>query len=187
MPTFSFCYFGPIKHNVILSALCGNIIFNVSSTTHPFTLPQKWENSSEFVVTWPLQKWPVRGWSGCHFGALSLKRSKTMSFKKFWISARWPTSNDGVQVCYIRWEWLLNLANLMQSFNNKRSLADKSYKRKKCTNEQKNVWFEHVLRLTVCNKWLRKILNCNSYTSVGKTCRVDGELHTSYTCAMRMM
>ena len=26
----------------------------------------------------------------------------------------------------------------------------------------------------------RELLNCNSYTSVGKTCRVDGELHMHY-------
>ena len=41
------------------------------------------------------------------------------------------------------------------------------------------------LRLTMPNKGLRKLLNCNSYTSVDKTCEVDGELHNSYTRTMR--
>jgi hypothetical protein len=42
-------------------------------------------------------------------------------------------------------------------------------------------WIRRVLRLTMCNKELSKLLNCNNYTSVDKTCRVYGDLHTSYT------
>jgi len=33
----------------------------------------------------------------------------------------------------------------------------------------------------MCNKGLRKLLNCNSYISVGKTCRVDDGLYISCT------
>ena len=47
-----------------------------------------------------------------------------------------------------------------------------------------NVWFKHVLRLTMYNKGLRKLLNCNSYTSVEKSCRLDSEIHISYTLAI---
>jgi hypothetical protein len=50
---------------------------------------------------------------------------------------------------------------------------------------EERVWFKHVLRLTMCNKGLRKLLKCNSYTSVDKTCRVDAELHISYTRTIR--
>ena len=40
---------------------------------------------------------------------------------------------------------------------------------------------QHVLRLTMCKKELRKLLKSNSYESVEKTCSVVGELHTCYT------
>ena len=50
---------------------------------------------------------------------------------------------------------------------------------------EERIWFKHVLCLTMCNKGLRKLLNCNSYTGVNKTCKVDCELHTSCTRLMR--
>ena len=46
------------------------------------------------------------------------------------------------------------------------------------------MWFKQVLRLTMCNKGLRKLLNCNSYTSANKTCKVVVELHITYTLNM---
>ena len=67
---------------------------------------------------------------------------------------------------------------------NKRSLADEWHKR---TNDKLNgerVWFKHVLRLTMCNKGLRKLLNCNSCTSVEITCKVVFDLHITYTLTM---
>ena len=46
---------------------------------------------------------------------------------------------------------------------------------------EERVWLMHVLRLTMCNKGLRKLLNCNSCKSVNKTCKVVVELHITYT------
>ncbi len=50
---------------------------------------------------------------------------------------------------------------------------------------EERVWIKHVLRLTLCKLRVRKLLNCNSRTSVEKTCKVVGELHTCYTWTMR--
>jgi len=33
---------------------------------------------------------------------------------------------------------------------------------------EERAWFKHVLRLTMCNKGLRKLLNCNIYSRVEK-------------------
>ena len=46
---------------------------------------------------------------------------------------------------------------------------------------EERVWLKHVLRLTMCNKGLRKLLNCNSWTSANKTCKVVVKLHIAYT------
>ena len=46
---------------------------------------------------------------------------------------------------------------------------------------EERVWIKHVLRLTLCNYWVRKLLNSNRRTSVDKTCKVVVELHTTYT------
>ena len=46
----------------------------------------------------------------------------------------------------------------------------------KWTNEQKNVYIQHVLRRTVCECWLRKLLNCNRYASVENKVREAAEL-----------
>jgi len=40
------------------------------------------------------------------------------------------------------------------------------------------------LRRTVCECRLRKLLNCNRYASVEKTCRVINDLHICYTRAI---
>ena len=52
---------------------------------------------------------------------------------------------------------------------------------------EERVWFMHVLRRTVCECRLRKLLNCNRYASVEKTCRVIDDLHTCYTRAIRWL
>ena len=62
-----------------------------------------------------------------------------------------------------------------------RRVARKNKSTERTERTEERAWIKHVLRLTMCNKGLRKLLNCNSYTSVGKTCRVNGELHTSCT------
>ena len=43
---------------------------------------------------------------------------------------------------------------------------------------------QHVLRRTVCECRLRKLLNCNSCTSLEITCKVLVELHITYTLTM---
>ena len=48
------------------------------------------------------------------------------------------------------------------------------------------MWLKHVLRLTMCNKGLRKLLNCNSHIIVDKTCKVSGDIYASYTRTMML-
>ena len=79
----SSCYFRAIKYDLILSASCGNLTFNVSSITHHSTLLQRWAAFSEFLVIWSLRKWPERDWWGYHFGAQYRKWSKIMLYKRF--------------------------------------------------------------------------------------------------------
>ena len=46
---------------------------------------------------------------------------------------------------------------------------------------EERVWCKHVLRLTMGNKRLRKLLNCNICITANKTCKVVVELHITYT------
>ena len=48
-----------------------------------------------------------------------------------------------------------------------------------------HVWFKRVLRRTVWEFRLRKLLNCNSYGSLEKACRVINDLHICYTLTIR--
>jgi hypothetical protein len=41
-------------------------------------------------------------------------------------------------------------------------------------------WIKHVLPLAMCNKRLRKLLNCNRYVSIEETCRVINDLQRYY-------
>ena len=49
---------------------------------------------------------------------------------------------------------------------------------------EERVWIKHVLRRTVCECRLRKLLNCNRYASVEKACTVINYLHVCYTRTM---
>ena len=47
--------------------------------------------------------------------------------------------------------------------------------------------FQHDLHRRMCKYRLRKLLNCNRYVSVEKTCTAIDELHTCYTRAIRRL
>ena len=53
---------------------------------------------------------------------------------------------------------------------------------------EERVWIKHLLRLTLCECWVCKLLNCNSRTSVEKTCNSGSEvahlLHTHHEAAI---
>ncbi len=49
------------------------------------------------------------------------------------------------------------------------------------------VWFIYALRRTVCECRLRKLLNCNSFSGVEKTCIVRSELHITYTRTIKLV